>query len=169
MQPPGEHFGIVGGGMLIDALRNLDQCHQLSQDAMHWRCIRTLDATFEVASELIPEFKPLASAEELHVVLTTPPREIAIEKQAYWLKLSAFYTLENQSRSANSPAIGWQTTSDSLALYFAHQIKAERCVIFKSCRVAHLRSLATAFEAGIVDAESMRFQSLIPTIELLQL
>lgn len=52
-QPPGEFLMIVGGGQTIDAMRYLDQAHTLETRPMHWRCIRLLDATFEVAAEIL--------------------------------------------------------------------------------------------------------------------
>jgi 5-(aminomethyl)-3-furanmethanol phosphate kinase len=52
-QPPGPKLLIVGGGQAIDAMRQLDRAHRLDTPAMHWRCIRLLDATFEVAAELL--------------------------------------------------------------------------------------------------------------------
>jgi len=78
-QPPAAYLLIVGGGQAIDAMRHLDQTHTLDTAAMHWRCIRLLDATFEVAAELLrrPErrfdWQLIDSADQLIGVLS-PPR-----------------------------------------------------------------------------------------------
>ncbi len=42
-QPPGDYFGIVGGGEVVEGLRDLDRVHSLSESRMHWRCVRALD------------------------------------------------------------------------------------------------------------------------------
>jgi hypothetical protein len=57
-QPAGLYFTIVGGGEAIEAMRDLDRIHTLDQTAMHWRCIDLLDATFDVAVELLERVIP---------------------------------------------------------------------------------------------------------------
>lgn len=49
------------------------------------------------------------------------------------------------------PACSWETTSDSLALLLAIQLRANRCVLLKSCVAADVASLTDAVTKGVVD------------------
>lgn len=168
-QRPGNYFGIVGGGLLIEALRDLDNRHSLSQPEMHWRAIRLLDATFEIASELTPNIDRIVSSDELNSIDNMAVANDRV--RARWVRIAAFYNeasleaipLEYQ------PALGWTTTSDSLALFLAYRIRASRCVLLKSCSIDPMLSLEQAVVQEIIDPECLRFRSLVPTIELVQL
>jgi hypothetical protein len=46
----------------------------------------------------------------------------------------------------------WDVTSDSLALWLARRLHAERLVLVKACAIDHERSLQEQVEAGVVDA-----------------
>lgn len=168
-QPPGHYFGIVGGGSLVNALRDLDAIHHLSQQEMHWRCIRTLDATYEIAMELTPEFGQLGSIEDIQSALGT--LNVKKSHQVYWLRIAAFYNPESlvDIPVDLQPAIGWSTTSDTLALFLAYKINAHRCVLLKSCFVDPCSTLEQASSEGIVDSEAIRFQTYVPAIEIRQL
>lgn len=168
-QPIGEYYAIAGGGKLIDALRDLDQSHPLSQTEMHWRCIRALDATFEIAAELTPDFARISSNDELRT--KTLGKEFEKKSLLYWVRIGAFYSPEfvEAIPLELQPSLGWETTSDSLALLLGSMIGAKRCVLFKACMARSFASLEQAVDAGIVDTESLRFLASIPLIELIQL
>ncbi len=168
-QPIGDYFIVVGGGQLIDALRDLDDRHRLCPSEMHWRCIRALDATYEIAAELLPDFGRIVSPKQLHAALGS--RYDGNNRRAFWVRIASYYSQEIDSSSATEPMLelGWNTTSDSLALLLASQIRAERCVLLKSCEVSHVATLEQAAVEGIVDSESIRFQSIVPAIEFDQI
>ncbi len=164
-QPIGDYFMIVGGGVVIDALRELDTCHRLNQCEMHWRCIQALDLTFEIASELTPDFGRIASLAQLRSKLETEFDGKAV--RIHWVRIASYYCPEFDEGAGDEPKLelGWNTTSDSLALLLASRIRAERCVLLKSCEVKHLKTLQQAVDARIIDSESIRFQALVPAIE----
>ncbi len=175
-QPPGKYFGIVGGGDVVEAMRKLDRVHGLSQTAMHWRCIRLLDATLEIASELTPEIKVLKYSNELLIHSAFEIREnlIVSQRELYWVHVSAFYQpgisdLGSLPADTFWPTEGWATTTDTLALMLAHQIHAHRVVLMKSCEVGHIDSLEMAAKVGIVDRECLRLREHVPQVELLRL
>jgi len=136
---------------------------------MHWRCIRALDATYEIAAELVPDFGRIGSYEELRSIVET--RSAGGGTRAHWVRVAAFYNpaAARQVASELHPDCNWRTTSDSLALLLASMIGAQRCSLLKACPVDHVRSMHQAVEEGIVDPESIRFQAAVPTIELVQI
>lgn len=154
---------------MVEAMRQLDKLHSLDAAAMHWRCIRLLEATFEIARELVPEFPELLLREE---VASLPEPGSLLDRRGYWVRIASFYRPEGTARPvplALLPAEGWETTSDCLALLLAYQLQADRCVLFKSCPVAEVHSFEEAIDRAIVDRESARFARCIPKIELVQL
>ena len=154
---------------MIDALRDLDDLYGFSQVDLHWRCIRALDATYEIAAELLPEFDRIGSTDLVQAIVGSQPKIDAW--RIGWVRIAAFYshaTLADVPLEAQ-PAIGWSTTSDSLALFLAHRIGARRCVLFKSCSVRHIASLEHAIVEEIIDPETIRFRPLVPSIELSKL
>ena len=168
-QPVGDYLGMVGGGELVEAMRQLDQLHTLDAAAMHWRCIQLLEATFEIARELVPEFPELRLSEEGP---SLPHHGSLPERRGYWVRVASFYHRRGTARPVPAsllPAEGWDTTSDCLALLLAYQLQADRCVLFKSCPVAEVHSFEEAIDRAIVDRESARFARCIPKIELVQL
>ncbi len=158
-QPNDTYLLFVGGGMMIDALRQLDRTHGLSQRQMHWRCIRALDATFEIASELLPEALPIRDRREWQLALMEP----RIEKKGLYIgRLGGFYSESAQVEGAlsstpcaelqriNLPE-DWSTTSDALAVEIAISLAADRVVLLKACSVPQSIKLSEAAAAGIVD------------------
>ncbi|MCY2974718.1 MAG: hypothetical protein NTW52_08650 [Planctomycetota bacterium] len=211
-QPAGLYFTIVGGGEAIEAMRELDRIHTLDQTAMHWRCIDMLEATFEVAVELlervIPNLKtvrtskslcsidssagqmksePMALATGFDIATFCP---IAPEASAYGsgkmpfspphpsadgqqqeraelvlVTVPSFYNSDSYESDPNRmlgrgnllPQIGWQTTSDTLAMFLASVIQSNRCVLFKSCSVESFATLEDAVAAGVADSQVLQY------------
>ncbi len=175
-QRHGQYLGIVGGGEVVEAMRKLDQVHRLSQSSMHWRCVRLLDSTLEIASELTSEIDTLNSSEQLAMYLESPCDldSDLNHPDAAWVRISAFYHPGpcKETKSADTfiwPAENWDTTTDTLAMLLAYQIKADRVVLLKSCQVDHVSSLEEAASMGIVDRECLQFAKHLAKVELLRL
>ncbi len=142
---------VVGGGESIEAFRGLDRLHQLDPIDMHWRCVRSLRYTSEIAQELlhrwIPSIELIETAEQLaHWVQCTahtdPP-----ERSCAVVLADAYYTPTCNDVLAKD----WATTSDSIAALLARQVAADRLVLLKSCAVPNL-GLQQLADQGIVDA-----------------
>jgi aspartokinase-like uncharacterized kinase len=190
-QPTGDYYGIVGGGELVEAMRSLDTRHSLSIVEMHWRCIRLLDATYEIAGELMPELGRLDNLDSAvkasplahsygrgvggEVLSTVDPSRLHdpitedepgfLSKMAAWVRIAGFYG-PNRTIPFDSPEESWNTTTDTLALVLAGLLQADRCVLLKSCSTKQIESLAQAARLGIVDAECVRFEKLVARVEL---
>ena len=173
-------FCIVGGGDTVESMRTL-QSHYPNLDAptMHWRCVRLLDATWEVASELIEFCTPIETADALQHALSDP------SPKSYLVNVNAYYTPADVScKSAAAghgkvliPQESWNTTTDALAWWLAYRIGAEQVVIVKKMNCESIENLAQAAQDGVVDSEIARLHraaielswadSLLPTISFL--
>ena len=144
-QPPAQDLVIVGGGQMIEAMRGLSQRFALDEPAMHWRCIRLLRATYEVAGELFRHWQPISDANSLQTLAADPPQ------RGQWLvAVDTFYS-PTTAEAAGLP-IGWETTTDAIAAYLASRTAADELVLLKSCPVPEQASLDQLTAAGIVDA-----------------
>ena len=134
---------IIGGGMCIDAMRDLSSRFELAQTRMHWRCVELLRTSFEVLGELLPQLRRIETIDQFQAFLesqSTPENCV--------VAVDTFY---HPGSSADSRLpVGWETTTDSIAAYLARLTKASELCLIKSCPVdatdpAHLS------QAGIVD------------------
>jgi 5-(aminomethyl)-3-furanmethanol phosphate kinase len=148
-QPVDDYCLIVGGGGVIDAMRELDSVHRLSGESMHWRCIRLLDATYEIAAELLPDAIKCDCLEDLKQKLAVGSPS---EKRLFLTRVAGFYTPADLSPCSKSLPIGWETTTDTLAAFLGILIHAEQVVLLKSCRIAEGLTLFDAAEQGVVDS-----------------
>jgi len=154
---PSTNLLIFGGGECVEAMRQLDALWHLDPTAMHWRCVRLLDATFEIAQELWPQWEifpadsrpPLDgdhsdAVERLQHFLTdfdpNSPRNIVVH-------IASIYT-----RCINALPYTWDTTTDSIAAYLAQRLKATELFLLKSTTPPGDLSASQAAESGLVDA-----------------
>lgn len=135
---------IVGGGMCIDAMRDLDQRFELDQTRMHWRCVTLLRSSFEVLCELVPSLHPIATPSQFQTLLTTPP-----VAENHLIAVDTFY--HPLSSDHSRLPVGWETTTDSIAAYLAKLSGAEELLLLKSCNMetANIQQLA---DVGFLDA-----------------
>jgi 5-(aminomethyl)-3-furanmethanol phosphate kinase len=135
-EPAAVNLLIVGGGEIVDAVRDLDAVHHLDQVELHWLCVDLLAATFQISSQLLPEFELIHDSQQLQNLFaslgtTAGAKRGAGESQAgnYLVQVAAFY-----SRTIHTTLLeeGWSTTSDSLAAWLASQSQADELVLLKS-------------------------------------
>jgi aspartokinase-like uncharacterized kinase len=148
-RPKGINLLLFGGGECVEAMRELDGIWKLEPETMHWRCVRLLDATFEIARELWPEWltldSPLKAAEttwaERIQQLSDNTDVTAI------VQISSIYT-----RQVNTLPHNWATTTDSIAAHFAQTVQAKELILLKSASPPNEPSLKQLADSGYVDA-----------------
>lgn len=134
---------VVGGGPFVDAVRRLDQIHDLSDRRAHWLAIDALGVTAELVSALVHggavfregDFRTWNWALSSIPILSPGP---------FLRTLEARY-------SAPLPAT-WDLTSDSIAAIAATELRAEQLVLLKSAPLAADASRDEAAERGLVDS-----------------
>jgi 5-(aminomethyl)-3-furanmethanol phosphate kinase len=165
-QPTARTIMLVGGGEIVDAVRDLDRIHHFDPRWSHWLCVDLLKHTADVARQLLPEAKLIATLDEL---LDWQEGDIGISSLAI-LQVSAFYT---EAKTLPELPEGWATTSDSLAAYLAKVVAADELVLLKSAGEDDLRVTLEAFKAwrnaGLVDEAFPTIAVGIPRVCLVNL
>jgi aspartokinase-like uncharacterized kinase len=166
-QPPAQWALIVGGGMAIDAMRDLDRLHPLDQTAMHWRCIQMLDATYGVVRELLSDWQAVDQRQEWEAWAASEDRS---QSKQILVRIGAWYSPHPsmQPVSFSYPPEDWRTTTDALAVLMAHRCRADRVILLKSVAIPMATSLAQAHREGWVDPACVAIQGSLP-VELIGL
>jgi aspartokinase-like uncharacterized kinase len=135
-EPSAVNLLIVGGGKIVDAVRELDAIHLLDQIELHWLCVDLLAATFQISRQLLPEFEPIHDSQQLQTLFAALGTTTGANRGTqgaltgdYLVQVTAFY-----SRTIHTTLLdeGWSTTSDSLAAWLASQSQADELVLLKS-------------------------------------
>jgi aspartokinase-like uncharacterized kinase len=154
-------YVVIGGGETVESMRLLHSVYpHLSEQDMHWRCVELLDATWQVACELMPECEPLESWDEIQASRSEPGG------RTYLVRVRGFYDRgieDDPSVESNwIPAVGWKTTTDALAWLLAKRIGASRLRIAKQCPCDTIQTIHDAASEGIVDVEISRLVAYDP-------
>jgi len=120
---PQKKLVIVGGGKIIDAVRELDQIHKFQADAVHWECVRLLSNTARLAASILGGLKILDSPQKLHEFKESSDAEMAI------LDLAAVSSVLNLPTALPHT---WDTTTDALAAQVARIVGAAKLTLLKS-------------------------------------
>lgn len=144
-QSPAENLILVGGGETVEAMRAVSRQFALDEIAMHWRCVRLLRSTFEVAAELFHRWQRIEDCTAFAELDPAP------SQPGCWLvAVDAFYSPALPT-DAGLPE-SWATTADAIAAYLARLTRADELVLLKSCEVDPAADLESLAAAGIVDA-----------------
>jgi aspartokinase-like uncharacterized kinase len=149
--PSDQTMIIIGGGKLIDAVRELDQRHKMPPQQMHWMCVDLLAATASFAADFFgwPLIKTKQEWKDTVQPGTGFPNS-QVSALPTVVTPAVFYNRNTSVRGTRSPH-DWRTTTDSIAAFLAHQVDADELVLLKSCPIAPKMSLEKLAEAGIVD------------------
>jgi aspartokinase-like uncharacterized kinase len=136
---PGINLLLFGGGECVQAMRELDAIWKLDPAAMHWRCVKLLDATYEIAQELWPQWPTLRdvahipSPDTSNTTSPAQPTRLASDPDRNLIvQVSTIYTRDTHTLPCN-----WATTTDSIAAQFAQEIKAHELILLKSSTPAN--------------------------------
>jgi aspartokinase-like uncharacterized kinase len=142
-QAPAINLVVVGGGRLVDAIRQIDRAQRLTEQAAHWLSIKAMGLTADSVAGLLPEEATLiADIDEL--VRTGLPARL------YILDVGQFLRQESQRSHDPLPA-SWQVTSDSIAARLARTLSASELVLLKSALPDRCGKLADLIAVGYVD------------------
>lgn len=150
-------LAIVGGGDLVNAIREIDQVSQLDQIETHWLCVELLRKTCEIMRQRL-DWPVIDTAIELQNWIDRPDLRPPISL----LQVDTFYSRPQESKKINvqgpqtrSEPVGlpesWDTTTDAIAAVLAKHIGATELILLKSCEVDQRLTLAELAEAEIVD------------------
>lgn len=146
-QPAASTLLVIGGGELVESVRQLDSVHHFPAEFVHWLCIDLLDQTAKIANWLVPECSLIETEDELQIWLS----KVAWEQssRSAIVMVTAFY---HRTKHDGRPPKDWTTTSDTLAAVLAQQISADELVLLKSTDALGMgHTAAELSRAGIVD------------------
>ena len=160
-QPPAPNLLLVGGGALVDALREIDRHNSLSEEAAHWASIAAMSATARVAAAVLPAARLVTG----------------LDDAADWVgggNLAVLDPLEFlQSHEPHCPGVKlphcWEATSDTIAARVATILKAGELVLLKSSLPARGAALAEMAEAGYVDPLLPKFAAPLRRVRFVNL
>jgi aspartokinase-like uncharacterized kinase len=158
--PDTHYILVVGGGKLVDAIRDIDARTPLGDERAHWICVALMDVTANLVGALLPE---------LAVVDTFAALEHRLREPGITLfQPSDFLKQVEPTCSGTRLACDWSVTSDAIAGRLAVVLGADELVLLKSTpppvqrnRGRWLDQMATA---GYVDPFLPRLATELPTL-----
>lgn len=150
---------LVGGGAMVDVLREHDKRWKLDEVDCHWLSVQLMNSTARLLHLLIPAWPLITNPQALHDWLSgskhfdsqittdvsgnsslaneskyglfTSKIELRATRTAFPAIVApdAFYS---QTINASSLPLSWQTTSDSISALLATQVHAEQLILLKS-------------------------------------
>lgn len=157
---------IVGGGAIVDAVRQINDTNPLDEQFAHWLCMDLLQHTARLAHRILGDVEIYETAGELQQAFSAAktrayPPVIAIAQ----VGIAFARNRPNQGLPAS-----WEVTSDTLAAAFCERHAAAELVVMKS---RDLPPGSTDFEGlarlGFVDPQFADFAENIETVRFVNL
>ena len=133
---------VPGGGRFADQAREAQAWWQLDDVPAHNMAVLGMAQTALMMQGLCAALQTASGDAALRAVLQRG-------RTALWLPLELL-------RERRDELTHWGVTSDSLALWLAERLGAERLLLVKSCAIEPGRTLEQLGESGVVDAEFAR-------------
>lgn len=128
---------VPGGGVFADAVRTSQQHWQFADLAAHNMAVLAMAQTAHLFHALEPRLTLAADEAGIR-------RALHAGQPALWLPFMLL-------RDAPDVLTSWDVTSDSLALWLARLLNAERLVVVKACKVRSGSTLAELGADGVLD------------------
>ena len=130
---------LIGGGRLVDVLRDYDELHNLTDRQAHWLAIRAMQIQARLLAALLPEATWLDG---------TPRQQM--DRLAILDPLS-FLQIVDRQRPGGALPESWNVTSDSIAARAADLLGADELVLLKSALPPQGATKEAAMTAHYVD------------------
>ena len=144
---------IIGGGTAVDAIRDHDQAHGLSNSTAHWASIKAMDTNAIAFAERLPGWRITDTPEEICQSAHKPqPATNKILVQNWVLQTHRWIkTADSKLEPDQCLPHSWTVTSDSIAAWVAIRLRASQVILLKSCQVPQT-TIPELSRLGIVDS-----------------
>lgn len=132
---------VPGGGPPVDAIRRLDRCHGLGEEASHWLALRALSVNAHFLASLLPGAEVCSATGELGTVW---------EKNRLAVLDVHEFAREDEMQRGRLPH-NWAAASDAFAARAAVTLQAGRLILLKSTTIPPGLDWAEAGRRGFVD------------------
>jgi aspartokinase-like uncharacterized kinase len=129
---------VPGGGGFADQARDAQSHWRFDDVAAHNMAVLAMAQTAMMLRALCPALQPAARDAEIR-------RQLRQGRTALWMPLELL-------RDRADELTSWEVTSDSLALWLARRLNAERLIVVKSCAIDAGATLQQNTQAGVLDA-----------------
>lgn len=141
VQSPAANILIVGGGALVDKLRELDAANAFAAETSHFLAIRAMSVTASAVAGRLPEARLVEAIEQLDLADSDTLQ--ILDTQRY---------LSREHGTADALPASWDVTSDSIAARVATVLRADELVLLKSALPPSATDLESLAVSGYVDA-----------------
>ena len=129
---------VPGGAGFADTVRQAQGHWGFNDLAAHNMAVLAMGQTALMMHALEPRLKLATQDEQIR-------QSLHAGRVALWMPLTVL-------RDAPDALTSWQVTGDSLALWLARRLHAERLVVVKSCEIDTSRSVAELGASGVLDS-----------------
>ena len=153
------HVVVVGGGKLVDALRQQTLHRSISDDSAHWSAVDLMAVNTRLLASQLAEHPICAAGPQLEDRLTTVG--------GTFVDVPHFLRHVEPLQPGSKLAANWDVTSDSIAARLAVSLHAEKLVFLKSSSPPPVagQSLTHYAATGYVDPFLPRLASELPPLE----
>lgn len=142
---------IVGGGPLVDSVRELAALREYDSEFLHWLCVDLLDTSFRLMAAQLPNAIAMATKAALDREMDQWRREGDCVPKLGIVSVSAYYRQDEPRTLPIELPLTWDTTTDSLSALLAHRTRADELVLLKSCDVPADADWFELADRGVVD------------------
>ncbi|MFK7735997.1 MAG: hypothetical protein AB8B50_08220 [Pirellulaceae bacterium] len=147
LQKPGVNLFVVGGGGIVEAMRELDAIHEFEPAQVHWWCVQLLSTSAVLLSSLVPEWQLLQTDLEVTSALGEHFDKNANRNTSFILDTGRLFGVEEDRRKVEAHCSqgvqegtvqlpeDWSTTTDSIAAWLCCRFAADELVLLKSIDV----------------------------------
>ena len=157
-QPPALNVLVVGGGPLVDCLRETDRLHGIGDEVCHHLAIETMGVTTRLVRKMLADvgmgtIDVLADADAVERWRTVASTAVSSHGPTSLAVIDpvAFLRREETRDDIRPLPHTWDVTSDSIAARLATRTNADELVLLKSCLPPSGATVSTAAMAGYFD------------------
>jgi aspartokinase-like uncharacterized kinase len=136
---------VPGGAAFADAVRAAQAHWQFDDLTAHNMAVLAMAQTAHLLHALEPRLVLVEDEADIH-------RTLHAGQTALWMPLALL-------RDAPDMLTSWEVTSDSLALWLARRLNAERLVVVKACEIKRPHTIVELSEQGLVDGRFHQWAS----------